>query len=221
MIAPKLNIINTATKWMKMKSKVASQTTSKALIASGFELMGAMKKGMKKEAPGGIKWPTTSPWVKYNLIGKGKRRQARRTQKVLAGKKVRSSKIKKINLGKPKTALAKLIPANRVKKWVNLHPQGQGIRSTKVHAGFISSSSAYWANYHATGPHTVPVTKKMRRMFYAIGLILTASRIKIPKRQIVQPTLKRNAKTIPVFINRRVERALQGKDPKQVKMTWH
>ena len=168
---------------------------------------------MQKEAPGGERWPEAHPWTKYKILTKSKRAYERGKQKGVRKRRP----VKKVSIGKQRTgALKKLAGAARYKSKLSRGPGG-GVNRTNVKVGFVSRSAAKHALYHATGPHYVTVTEKMRRMVFASGGILGADRIVIPRRRHVEPVYTANRARIPVFIDRRVGAALEGKDPRTIK----
>jgi hypothetical protein len=136
------------------------------------------------------------------------------------GGATRKNRTKSISVKGKTTALRKLTGAPRVKYWVNMNPGGAGIKSTKVQEGFVTPNAAKWAAYHATGPHSLAVTPAMRRMIFAAGLIIRASRILIPRRRTVDVVYEKNENVIPDFINERVAAAMRGQDPKGIRVKW-
>lgn len=207
-----LKVTNHASKYLEAKAVAASKENSRSMISVGFYLRKAIKEGMLKEAPGGVRWPEASSWTKYKILSKSYKSYTRAKEK---GKKRR--RVKKISIGKTTTpALKKLAGAARYKKTVK-RSNGGAVARTEVKVGFVSRSAAKWALYHATGPHTISVTEKMRRMVYAAGGILGADRITIPRRRHVEDVYRVNQHRIPGFVDERVGAVISGKDPKTVK----
>ena len=197
---------------LKRESRQISKAQSDAIISAGYNLRQSIKRGMLKEAPGGEKWPPLHPWSRYRLIAKGKRTFSRRKQ---AGKRT-TRKIRRINIGgKPQTALKRLAAAVRYRKFVDRGSEGN-IENTRVKVGFLSRRAAELAEYHASGPHLVPVSPKMRRMMFAMGLVLTRSQISIPRRRHVEVVYERNKGKIADFIRRRVEARVGGMNPRGI-----
>jgi hypothetical protein len=194
-----------ASKNIEKKAKDASQELSRATIAAGYQLRQAIKTGMQQQAPGGEAWPQAHPWTIYGFIPMAKRAFARR-------KSNRKRVIKKISISKKgKIPLSRLAAAARYVTQTN----GD---TTAVRVGFITPSAQKIAAWHAEGPHTVPVTPKMRRFIFAMGLSLSAQSLQIPRRPHVESVYRRSEKVIPDFIDRRVKAALAGESPKNINL---
>ncbi len=207
----KVRIKEQLQKDMLRESQQASRAQSSALTSAAYNLRQIIKQGMLAESPGGESWPPLHPWTKYSLITKGSRSYRKRKE---AGKKV--NRIKKLAIsGKAKTALRRLAGATRYKKQINRSASG-GVDQTAVLVGFITPSAAKWGEYHASGPHTVPVTPKMRRMLFALGLVVAGPQIRIPRRRHVEPVYAKNERAVVEFIRSRVEAQVSGGNPRSI-----
>jgi hypothetical protein len=87
--------------------------------------------------------------------------------------------------------------------------------TTRVRVGFLTDKVARLAAYHAED-HTVPVTAKMRRLIFAVGLGIRKTSLFIPRRRHVEPVLEKNRALIPQFLRARVNAAAAGIDPRSV-----
>ena len=215
MIKTALKITNQASGYIERQNRRASRAHSRALVRTGFKLRTSVKEGMLKEAPAGEPWTPTHPWTKYNLLGRARRSYRRSAQRGSRRRGIRSISI----TGKPTTALRRIAQATRYQKWITSGRKGT-VAHTRVKVGFLNRSAARIAAYHATGPHFISATSKMRRFIYASGLILGANRIRVPRRPHVEKVLRRNRRIIPVFVNRQVDATMAGKDPRTVDMRF-
>jgi len=90
---------------------------------------------------------------------------------------------------------------------------------TRVRIGFLNPRLAQLAAYHAVA-HDVPVTPKMRRLIFAVGLGIAKRTIHIPARPHVDPVYRKNQAHIAGFCEKRVKAAWAGKDPKAIEPTF-
>jgi hypothetical protein len=184
-------------------------------VSAGFFLRGQIKEGILAEAPGGERWPPLHPWSRLKLQRWRWRRYKFGHTEIAERVRVRGPGRK----GGKGTALRRLARAVRYRKFVDAGPGG-AVARTKVRVGFLSRSAARLAAYHAGGPHTVPVTPAMRRLFFAVGLGLKAGTkvLRIPRRAHVELVERKYAGRIKYFIGRRVASALAGGSPRGVSL---
>lgn len=107
--------------------------------------------------------------------------------------------------------LKKLIPAVQYRAEGDASPGSE----FRVRIGFLGKRAKELAAKHAEG-FTIPVTERMRRKFFAAGLMLFASSIKVPKREHVGAVHRRHHDRIAEFARRRINEALAGRDPKSI-----
>jgi hypothetical protein len=207
-----LRIKDWATKQVQDRTRLASKAHSDALAASGFRLRQLTQTGMRQQAPGDVSWPAPSPWVQYGSSLAGRARMARRR---LARRKRAPKQPPPLLYGsKGRTPLKKLAGGVRYEKQTQPGPGGS-IAKTTVRMGFLNAKLASLAAYHAED-HTVPVTPKMRRLLFAVGLGISKSTIHIPARPHVEPVYRKNHARIPGFVQQRINTAWAGGDPKGV-----
>jgi hypothetical protein len=206
-----LHIENWATKHVQDRTRQASKAHSDALVSSGFRLRQLTQVGMRQQAPGDVTWPAVHPWAQRGGLAKAKRAFARR--QVKSGAWGKSGRIS-VN----KTPLSRLAGAVRYEKQVQSGPDGS-ISKTTVRMGFLKSSVARLAAYHADA-HTVEVTPKMRRFIFAAGFGIRKSTIAIPARPHVGAVYRKNHSRISEFVQKRINVAWAGGDPKGTPPTF-
>jgi hypothetical protein len=161
---------------------------------------------MRQQAPGDVIWPAASPWVQFGASLAGRARTAqRRLERRKRGPKKPPPKI---YATKGRTPLARLAAGVRYEK-------SQAGDTTTVRVGFLNAKLAQLAAYHAEA-HTVPVTAKMRRLIFAVGLGISKSSITIPARPHIGPVYRKNQARIAGFCQQRVNAAWAGQDPKSI-----
>jgi len=201
-----LRITDGATKFAQERAKAAAAAHISALASSGYRLRQRVKEGMKQQAPGDVTWPAPSPWVQFgpSLAGRA-RSQQRRLERRKRGPRPTDQAL----FGtKGRTPLAKLAAASRYEK---LTSGGE----TRVRVGFLNARLQQLAAYHAEA-HTVPVTAKMRRLIFAVGLGIRKTTISIPKREHVGAVYRRFHGRVADFIQKRIWAAFGGQDPKGI-----
>jgi hypothetical protein len=207
-----LRIQDLATKYVKDRSRSASKAHSDALAASGFRLRQLTQSGMRQQAPGGVAWPPASPWVQFGVSLAGRARMAQR--RLARRKRAPKTPPPALYGTKGRTPLQKLAAGVRYQKQVQAGPDGS-IAQTTVRTGFLTSRLAELAAYHAEA-HTVPVTAKMRRLLFAVGLGISKSTIHIPARPHVEPVFRKNQARIEGFVKQRTDAAWRGQDARAI-----
>lgn len=199
-------ITNWATDFAKKRTKAASQAHAGALASAGFRLRTLIKGGMRQQAPGDVFWPRASSWLQYgaSLLARARMVQ-RRAEKRKRGPKVSEQALSSI---KNRIPLSKLAAGVRYQKT-------QAADETRVRIGFLNARLAKLAAYHSEA-HTVPVTAKMRRLIFAVGLGIGKSTIHIPARPAVGPVYRKNHARIAGFCQQRSWAAFRGQDPKGI-----
>jgi hypothetical protein len=201
-----LKIQNWATKLVQERTKAGAKAHSDALISAGYRLRQLTQIGMRQQAPGEVAWPTASPWVQYgsSLLARARMTQ-RRAERRKRGPRTPAQPLQGT---KSRTPLKRLASAVRYQKQI----AGD---QTIVRIGFLSPAIAKIAAYHAEA-HTVPVTAKMRRLIFAVGLGISKASIHIPARPHVSAVYRRNHARIAGFAQQRINAAWAGRDPKSI-----
>jgi hypothetical protein len=198
-------VIDSATKMVEERAKAAGQAHASALKSSGFRLRQLIKQGMKEQAPGGEAWPRASAWVQF---GSSLAARARAIQRRTDKRKRQPAKPPGLTGSKGRTPLSKLAGGAR-------YETTGADNDIRVRIGFLNPRLQQLAAYHAV-PHTVPVTAKMRRLIFAVGLGISKSTINIPARPHVAPVYRKNQARIQGFCQQRINAAFAGRDPKSV-----
>lgn len=195
-----------ATDFAKKRTKAASQAHAGALASAGFRLRALIKGGMRQQAPGDVFWPRASSWIQYgsSLLSRARLVQ-RRAERRKRGSGVAEQALTGI---KGRTPLSRLAAGVRYQKT-------QGSAETRVKIGFLNPSLAKLAAYHSAD-HTVSVTRRMRRLIFAVGLGISKSSIHIPARPAVGPVYRKNQARIAGFCQQRSWAAFRGQDPKGI-----
>jgi len=206
-----IKIHDQATQQAKEAMARSAKEHSRATGSAGYHLRLAVRTGMQREAPGGEAWPAGSPWLQFGSSLLGRARAAQRRQ----AKRKRAPKNPSPLYGtKNRTALKKLAGAVRYEKHVSGSPESGG--TTLVRIGFLTFRVAELAAYHASGPHTIGVSPRMRRLIFAVGLGIRKSSITIPRRRHVEPVQEKNRSRITEFIRLRTLAALARENPDSV-----
>ncbi len=198
-------VIDGATKLVQERARAAGGAHASALKSSGFRLRQLIKQGMKEQAPGGQTWPQASPWVQF---GSSLAARARAIQRRVEKRKSSSAKPPRLTGSKSRTPLSRLAGGVR-------YETSGADSDIRVRIGFINPRLQQLAAYHAV-PHAVPVTGKMRRLIFAVGLGISKRTITIPARPHVEPVYRRNHARIAGFCQQRTNAAWGGKDPKSI-----
>ncbi|OGP69685.1 MAG: hypothetical protein A2Y80_02155 [Deltaproteobacteria bacterium RBG_13_58_19] len=206
-----LKIIDQATELAKKRLEAANKAYAGGIVAAGYELRAAVKRGIQQQAPGGESWPEPSPWIQFgpSLLARARQQQHRLEKRKRATRKPPPP----LFGSKGRTALKKLAGAVRLEK-------SGDIQEIRVKTGFLNPRVAKLAAYHASGPHQLTVTEKMRRLIFGVGLGISKKTIIIPKREHVAPVYRRNEKIIAPFVRARVNAALAGKEPKAIRASF-
>jgi hypothetical protein len=195
-----------ATDFAKKRTAAASRAHAGALASAGFRLRARLKTGMRQQAPGDIIWPRASPWIQYgsSLLARARQVQYR------AERRKRGPKMPEqpLGTGRERIPLGRLAAGARYQKI-------QAGDTIRVLVGFLNARLAKLAAYH-TEAHAVPVTAKMRRLIFAVGLGIRKGTIQIPARPAVGPVYRQNQARIAGFCRQRTEAAWRGEDPQKI-----
>ncbi|MHB8071555.1 MAG: hypothetical protein ACYDHF_06350 [Candidatus Cryosericum sp.] len=200
-----LRVVDRATKWAEGQIKAAAQAHGNALGSAGFRLKQLTSEGMRQQAPGDVIWPQPSPWVQFgpSLAGRA------RTQQRRLSRRKRAPENPALLYGTAgRTPLRKLAAGARYQK-------SGSDGEVRVLIGFLNPRLAAIAAYHAEA-HTVPVTERMRRLIFAVGLGIGKKTITIPKREHVGAVYRRNQARVSGFCQQRINAALAGRNPKSI-----
>jgi hypothetical protein len=206
MLEVAVRVQNWATKYVEERTKAASRAHSSSLGAAGYALKSQITAGMRQQAPGGLPWPRASSWVQFGASLAGRARMSRR--RLERRKRAPKTPPPALYGTSGRTPLKKLASGARYIK-------SSSGEETRVRIGFLTDRLAQLAAYHAVA-HTVPVTAKMRRLIFAVGLGIRKSSLTIPARPHVEPVYRKNEARLQGFVKQRVNLAWGGQDPKSV-----
>lgn len=202
----KFRVTDWATDFARKRTQAASRAHVGALASAGFRLRELIKGGMRQQAPGDVFWPTPSSWIQYGSSLAARARMVQRR----ASKRKRGPKTPENPLSSTKGR----IPLSRLAAGARYQKSDSG-DETRVRVGFLTAKLAQLAAYHSES-HTVPVTSRMRRLIFAVGLGIGKSTLHIPARPAVGPVYRKNHARIAGFCQQRTAAAFRGQDPKGI-----
>jgi hypothetical protein len=176
------------------------------LVSAGFRLRELIKGGMRQQAPGDVFWPTPSSWIQYGTSLAARARLVQRR----ASRRKRGPRTP----DNPLSSTKNRIPLSRLAAGAR-YQKSETESETRVQIGFLNARLAQLAAYHSEA-HTVPVTARMRRLIFAVGLGISKSSLHIPARPAVGPVYRKNHARISGFCQQRSWAAFRGQDPKAI-----
>ena len=149
-----------------------------ALKSTGWMIQKEIKAGIRSRAPGGKPYVKGMPAGRRRLLDAGQGRKTFRTYRPM-GKLLQAVGYDKSGVGQ------------------------DGSGSVKI--GWLSASAVQIGTIQETGK-TIPVTTKMRRYFWAMGVKLQKStkEIKIPARPTYEPMRAKLEPVIPTYFERKI-----------------
>lgn len=186
-----VKINDEATPFLKRVANQLPNEFDRALKSTGWWLRGEIREGIAQGAPGG------QPYKPFSgLPTKLARETSHYRRAVKAGRDTsRIRRFQKIKRG-DRRPLGRLGPAVRYRYYQD---------SRRVVIGWISPSAEKLGTLHEKGGQ-VAITPKMRRMFFAAGIGLSAGKthIYIPRRPTIGPEYIENAPKIPGYIENKI-----------------
>lgn len=186
-----VKINDEATPFLNRVANNLPEQFDRALKSTGWWLRGEIRAGIAQGAPGG------QPYKPFSGLPTKLTRETSHYRKAIkTGRDTsRIRRYQKITR-KDRRPLGRLGPAVRYRYYQD---------SRRVVIGWISPSAEKLGTLHEKGGQ-VAITPKMRRMFFAAGIGLSAGKthIYIPKRPTIEPEYMEKAPKIPKYIEDKI-----------------
>jgi hypothetical protein len=172
-----IQIINTATPFLRRVASELPRETRKAIKSSGWWLQQDLKRGIAAGAPGG------QQYERFSQLPSRLRTRKRKRKRVWGERNTR------------KKPLGRLGAAVRYKFYSD---------SIRAVVGWISPGAKRLGTLQEQGKNTT-VTPRMRKMFAAAGIPLgRKAEIRIPRRPTIEPEYRAKAPEIPRYVETKI-----------------
>lgn len=211
--------------WSELLSRFpqfADRAISSALRSEGSRMQKLIKLEIRRGGPNGQRWPTLSPHAYPIRLAKERYReiQASRHKGVKIGKG--REFVMRIHGGKHHEMSSGQFPLQKLAGAIR-YAYDAAIKTATI--GPLQSSWRHLFKQVATG-YQVPVTPRMRKLLFAVGMPLTKETtvLNVPPRPVVGPVFQTEKQRIIANIQqksiRNIYRYLTGKSKDQVEKDW-